>query len=150
VVAGYPRVVASHPQGGNGDLSFFQSLIKPSWIPPDWVFPAAWFTLWALQAVALVRLVSASGASPTARRLAVGMMIVQFVAAVAWEVLIFGPGRLRLAAIWLTGVLVLVIIAVVVAGRVDRWAAVLVAPTVVWVSIATTLGWSLYRLNPAA
>jgi len=30
-------------------VSFFESLNKPSWIPPDWAFPTAWFTLWALQ-----------------------------------------------------------------------------------------------------
>jgi tryptophan-rich sensory protein len=141
--------VSEHP-AADGDLSFFQSLVKPSWIPADGVFPAVWFSLWALQAFALVRLFGAPAASPTARRVAIGMLIVQFAAAVAWEAVIFGPGRLRLAAIWLTLVLVLVVLAVGAAGRVDRWAAVLIAPTVVWVSIATVLGWTLHRLNPAA
>jgi tryptophan-rich sensory protein len=141
--------VASRP-AADSDVSFFQSLVKPSWIPPDWVFPTVWFSLWALQGFALIRLLGASTASPTIRRIAIGMMIAQFVAAVAWEALIFGPGRLRLAAVWLTIVLILVIVAVAAAGRVDRLAALLVAPTLVWVSVATVLGWSLYRLNPTA
>jgi translocator protein len=129
-------------------MSFFESLAKPSWIPPDWVFPAAWFTLWALQATALVRLVGLSSSSK--QRTALAFLILQFVAAIAWQGAIFGPGRLRLAAIWLTMVLALVVLAAAATWRADRVAGLLVAPTIVWVTIATTLGWELLRLNPNA
>jgi translocator protein len=118
-------------------MGFYESLIKPSWVPPDWAFPVGWFTLWALQAVVLVRL---AGSSSKLRHVALVAMIVQFVFAVAWQAAVFAPGRL----------LVLVIIATSLCWMVDRWSAVLVAPTVVWVSVATTLAWSLYRLNPGA
>jgi translocator protein len=128
-------------------VSFYESLTKPSWVPPDWAFPAAWFTLWTLQAVALARVLATTSRFRVA---ALAMLIVQFVAAIAWQWGIFGPGRLHLAAWWLTGVLALVIVTVAVCWRTDRLAAVLVAPTIVWVSVATSLAWSLYRLNPGA
>jgi translocator protein len=126
-------------------VSFYESLIKPGWVPPDWAFPAAWFTLWTLQAVALMRVLNASSRFRVA---ALVMLIVQFAAAIAWQWGVFGPGRLHLAAWWLTGVLVLVLVTVAVCWRADRLAAALVAPTIVWVSVATALAWSLYRLNP--
>jgi translocator protein len=128
-------------------MGFYESLVKPSWVPPDWAFPVVWFTLWALQAAALIRL---AGSSSPHRRAALVSLVAQFVVAIAWQAVVFGPGRLLVAAWWLVAVLVLVMVAVVLSWRVDRVAALLVAPTIVWVSVATTLGWSLYQLNPNA
>ena len=128
-------------------MSFFESLTKPAWIPPDWAFPAAWFTLWLLQAIAVLIVLTSEREG---KGLALGLLAAQFVIAVAWEVFVFGPGRLALAAWWLVGVLVLVVLAVIAAWRVERLAGLLVAPTIVWVSVATALGFSLLRLNPGA
>jgi translocator protein len=127
-------------------MSFFDSLVKPSWIPPNWAFPAAWFTLWAVQAVAAVRL----GQSNDSRaRVALGLLGTQFVVSVLWQAVVFGPGRLLLAALWLSGLWILEIATTIVCMRSNRLAGLLVAPTIVWVSVATLLGWSLYRLNPS-
>lgn len=128
-------------------MTFFESLAKPSWIPPDWAFPAAWFTLWTLQAIALVILASTDRAG---RSLAIALLGAQFIFAVAWQSVVFGEGRLTLAAWWLVGVLVLVIVATLASWRVSWLAGALVAPTIVWVSIATALGFALLRLNPDA
>lgn len=128
-------------------MTFFESLTKPSWIPPDWAFPTAWFTLWLLQAIALVVLLSSERAG---RGVAIALLATQFVVAVAWQAVVFGPGRLTLAAWWLVGVLVLVVAAVVAAWRVTAVAGLLVAPTIAWVSVATALGFTLLRLNPGA
>lgn len=128
-------------------MTFFESLAKPSWIPPDWAFPTAWFTLWTLQAVAVIIIV---GSDRAGRSTALGFIAAQFLIAVAWQAVVFGPGRLALAAWWLVGVLVAVIVAVIAAWRVERLAGLLIAPTIVWVSVATALGFSLLRLNPNA
>jgi translocator protein len=128
-------------------VGFYESLTKPSWVPPDWAFPAAWFTLWALQAIALFRLLGAPDTG--ARRAALASLAGQFIVAIMWQAVIFGPGRLLFAAWWLVGVLIAVIGAVILAWRIDRIASVLIMPTIAWMSVATTLGWSLYRLNEA-
>ena len=128
-------------------MTFFESLVKPSWIPPDWAFPAAWFTLWALQAVGLAVLL---GSERSGKTLAIGLLAAQFVTAVAWQAVIFAPGRLAFSAWWLLGVLVLVIAATLSALRVSWLAGALIAPTIAWMSVATTLGFTLSRLNPGA
>ncbi len=128
-------------------MTFFETLTKPSWIPPDWAFPAAWFTLWTLQAIALVILV---GSDRPGRSVALGMLAAQFVTAVAWQSVVFGEGRLTFAAWWLLGVLILVVAATLAAWRVNWLAGALVAPTIVWMCVATTLGFTLARLNPGA
>ncbi len=128
-------------------MTFFESLTLPSWIPPDWAFPAAWFTLWALQAAAVAILVSSDNSG---RSLALGLLATHFIGAVAWQAVIFAPGRLDFGAWWLFGVLVLVILATIAAWRVAPLAGLLIAPTIVWMSVATTLGFSIASLNPGA
>jgi translocator protein len=128
-------------------MDFYDSLVKPSWTPPDWAFPAVWFTLWGMQLFALVRVLARSS-NASNRRLAIVMIVVQFVAAVVWQGFIFGPGHLLFAAWWLTFVLALVMVTIVVCWRADKGAGLAMMPTFVWVSIATVLGWSLYQLNP--
>lgn len=128
-------------------MTFFESLAKPGWIPPNWAFPVAWFTLWALQAAALAVLLASDRPGRVA---AIGLLAAQFVTAVAWQSVVFGPGRLQLSAWWLVIVLVLVVAATIAAWRVTSVAGVLIAPTIVWVSVATALGFALLRLNPQA
>ena len=128
-------------------MSFYESLVRPDWTPPDWAFPAAWFTLWALQAAALAILASAEDGP---KGLAFGLLGSQFAAAIAWQAVVFGPGRLLLAAWRLVLVFFLVVATVVVSARVSPLAAALIAPTIVWVSVATALGFELLRLNPNA
>ena len=127
--------------------TFFESLAKPAWIPPDWAFPVAWFTLWSLQALAVIVL---AGSDRPGRSTALVLLALQFVTAVAWQAVVFGPGRLGLAAWWLVAVLVLVVVATVAAWRVAPLAGALIAPTIVWMSVATALGFVLARLNPGA
>lgn len=128
-------------------MTFFESLSKPSWMPPDWAFPTAWFTLWALQAAALFMLVNSNRPG---RSLALALLAAQFVTAVAWQAVVFGPGRLTLSAWWLVAVLILVVAAVGAAWRVRPLAGLLIAPTIAWMSVATTLGFTLLQLNPDA
>jgi len=116
-------------------------------MPPDWAFPTAWFSLWTLQAIALVIL---ANSERSGRGLALGLLAAQFLTAVAWQGVVFGPGRLGFAAWWLAGVLAFVVAATLAAWRVEWQAGALIAPTIIWMSIATTLGFTLARLNPGA
>lgn len=129
-------------------MTFFEGLAKPSWIPPDWAFPAAWFTLWILQFAALVLIVLAD--DRPVRGTAIALLAGQFVFALLWQGVVFGPGRLTLAAWWLVVLWILVAVATVAAWRVRWIAGALVAPTLVWVGVATALGFALRDLNPGA
>jgi len=134
----------THPASG---ATFYESLSKPSWTPPDWAFPTAWSVLWLLQALALVLVVAA--AERPGRATATVLLLAQFLLAIAWQAIVFGPGRLNLAAWWLVVVLLAAIAATVATWRVSLTAGLLVAPTIVWMCVATALGFALQRLNPA-
>jgi len=142
---------------------WYPSLSKPSWNPPGYVFPLVWVPLKLLQsaALAIVGKVAAaevdasSGVGPFFKSLtsskAVGALAV-FAGMTAlgnyWNVTFFGRRQMKksvkvMAAFWGS-----VVATVVAFAAVDKNAGALVAPTVVWVTIATALNATIVRLNP--
>lgn len=141
----------------------YPSLAKPSWNPPGYVFPLVWIPLKLLQSAALAIVGRAAAAEVDASRgageffksltssKAVGALAV-FAGMTAlgnyWNVTFFGRRQMKksvkvMAAFWAS-----VAATVAAFGAVDRNAGALVAPTIVWVTIATALNATIVKLNP--
>jgi benzodiazapine receptor len=124
--------------------TWFPSLQKPAWNPPGWLFAPVWTTLYVLMGVAIWRGWRTGGqaASPLVR-----IYFVQLVCNALWSVLFFG---LKQPAWALADILVLWSLLVwlqVRFSRIDRVAAALWSPYVLWVSFATVLNAAIVRLN---
>ena len=141
----------------------YPSLAKPSWNPPGYVFPLVWVPLKLLQSAALAIVGKAAAAevdtssgpvdflkSATSSK-AVGALAV-FAGMTAlgnyWNVTFFGRRQMKksvkvMAAFWGS-----VAATIAAFGAVDKNAGALVAPTIVWVTIATALNATIVRLNP--
>lgn len=122
------------------DTGWFE---RPALFPPEILFPIVWTVLFTLMGVAL-SIVWRRGTNRSDVRLALGTFIVQFAFNLAWTPAFFGlqsPG-LGLAVI---GALWIAIIATIVAfDRVDRRAAALLVPYLLWVSFAGVLNYTIY------
>lgn len=125
---------------------YFQ-LNRPFFTPPPWVFPVAWTTLYAMMAIALA-LVLEQAAGP-ARRLAVGLFVLQLMLNYAWSIVFFGLQALGAASLLTIALLLAVVGAAGAMGRVDRRAGWLMAPYVAWVAFALLLTVEIWRANPA-
>jgi benzodiazapine receptor len=126
--------------------SWYQTLRKPAFNPPNAVFGPVWTTLYLLMAVAAWRVWrrrSTEGAS----RLALSLWWLQLALNLAWSCLFFG---LRNPAAALAEILLLF---AAVAGtlasfwRRDRAAGALLVPYLGWVSFAAVLNFEIWRLN---
>jgi tryptophan-rich sensory protein len=132
----------------NTSLStWYGTLEKPPWNPPDWVFGPVWTGLYIGMAVAawLVWLKKDLSSSRAPLRL----FSVQLILNGAWSFLFFG---LRSPALALADIVLLwcAILATISSfRRVSNWAAALLAPYFAWVSFAAVLNWTLWRLNGA-
>ncbi|SDE92865.1 TspO/MBR family protein [Halorientalis regularis] len=146
-------VLASELLGGLGNLlslsgvtTWYPTLTKPAFTPPGWVFGPVWITLFALMGVA-AWLVWRAGLDDRTVRIALALFAGQFAFNVAWSGAFFGLrspllGLVVIAVLWLT------IVATVLAfDRVDRRAALLLVPYLLWVSFAALLNYELWRLN---
>lgn len=122
---------------------WYRNLAKPSWNPPDWVFPVVWTTLYIAIAYAAARVAMLPGAG-----LALAFWGLQIALNTLWSPVFFGLHRMR-AALIIVGALWLAVLGTMVTFlQLDTIAGLLIAPYLLWVTIATALNASVLRLNP--
>ena len=138
-------VAAAAAFGGQwGAGPWYNALSKPSWTPPNWLFPVAWSVLYIMVAVAgwLV------WRTPHPDQpLLLGLWAAQLFFNALWSYIFFGRKNLGLALAEL-GLLWLSIAAfTVLAWPVEPTAALLFVPYLVWVSYAGALNASIWHRN---
>ena len=125
---------------------WFDSLAKPDFMPPGWVFGAAWTILYVLLGVALALLLHARGARGRGR--AIGLFLFQLVLNFAWSPVFFAWHRIDWALMLIGAMVVLTVVLVVLLWRIRRLAALLILPYLAWIAFAAALTFSIGALNP--
>jgi translocator protein len=125
---------------------WYSSLAKPSWTPPSAAFPIVWTVLYLLMAISLWRLWDRTVPSP-ARREALLFFFAQLALNAAWSPLFFGWHNIHAALAVIIVLVVAIIGTIFTSGRVDRLAAWLLLPYLVWVAYATTLNAGIVAMN---
>jgi len=124
---------------------WYQTLAKPPFNPPDWLFGPVWTVLYLFIAIAGWRLWR--GEPKAARRTALALYFAQLAVNLAWSFLFFGAQMIGAAFIDIAVLVLLIGVCIVLFRRVDRWAALLFVPYGLWVAFATVLNGSLWLLN---
>lgn len=136
-----PALGSSWPPDG-----WFAALAKPDWNPPSWLFGPVWMLLYTLMAVAAWLVWKQGGFSRQRRPLS--LYFIQLALNAAWTPLFFGAHQL-LGALIVIGVLWIAILLTCLSFRpVSRTAALLLFPYLGWVTFATALNFTIWRLNP--
>lgn len=121
---------------------WYRALNKPSWTPPDWVFPVTWTVLYICMAVAGARAAMADN-----NGIAMALWAVQIAFNGLWTPVFFGLRNIRMGMA-LIGVLWLIVFSAMLAlWQVDTIAGMLFVPYLVWVSIAAALNAAVWNLN---
>uniref|UniRef100_E6VJJ2 TspO and MBR like protein n=1 Tax=Rhodopseudomonas palustris (strain DX-1) TaxID=652103 RepID=E6VJJ2_RHOPX len=126
--------------------TWYQSLVKPWWQPPDWAFGPAWTVIFALAAMSAVY--AWRGARTRAERdWVIGLFAANGFFNVLWSMLFFTVRRpdwalLEVPLLWLS-----VLAGVVVFWRSARTASYYLLPYLVWVTFAAYLNWTVVALN---
>lgn len=129
-----------------GDSSWYQSLAKPPFQPPPWVFGPVWTVLYTLMGIAAWRVTRSAAPRPVIRT-AIAAYAIQLVLNGIWTPVFFGAQAPR------AGLLILVLLVVAVAftinafRRADRTAAWLLVPYLLWGLFATALNGSIVALG---
>lgn len=124
---------------------WYQTLVKPAWQPPNWLFGPVWTVLYAMMAVSAWLIWRPMGLKAAAVPLT--LFAIQLALNVAWSWIFFGYQRPDLAFVEIV-VLWLAIAATMVAffdrSQLAGW---LLAPYLAWVTFAAVLNFTLWRLN---
>ena len=126
--------------------AFYRQLVRPGWAPPGWLFAPVWTVLYALMGVAAWLVWRVRGLR--AARVALSLFVVQLVLNSLWTWLFFAwkQGALAFAEI-------LVLWALIVSTTVAFWrarplAGCLLIPYLAWVTFASVLTYTVWKLNP--
>ena len=126
--------------------AWYESLAKPWWRPPNWLFPPAWAVLFATIAIAGWMVWGVAGLTGAA----VPFLIyaVQLVLNFCWSALFFGLRRPDLAFAEVLLLWASILATIVAFHGVDPAAAWLLVPYLCWVTFAAVLNFAMMRLNP--
>ena len=126
--------------------TWYAALVKPSWTPPSLAFPIVWSVLYVLMAVSLWRLWDLEPRS-AARGKAILWFLVQLALNALWSPVFFGWHNTKAALGIIVGLLIAIALTMLAASRVERLAAWLLAPYLVWVAYATTINIGVVAMN---
>ncbi len=126
--------------------SWYQTLIKPSWAPPAWVFGPIWTFLYILIAISFGKVIIA-----LLQKQIPFIVALPFILNIVFN-LLFTPIQFGLKNNWLASLDIILILgtliwAVVAVYPHIRWVAYMQAPYLVWVCIATVLQLTITYLN---
>ena len=119
---------------------------KPSFNPPNWIFAPVWTLLYLLMGIALY-LVWKSEAAQGIKQMAITIFTIQLLLNFFWSIIFFyahQPGWAFLEIIALWGMILLTILWF---GKISPTAAWLLLPYICWVSFASVLNYSIWKLN---
>lgn len=125
--------------------TWYQTLVKPTWNPPAWVFGPVWTLLYTLMAVAAWRVWLRPEHPQT--RAALGWYFTQLGLNALWSFLFFGLRRPDLALVEIELLLVCLVVVQLKFRRIDRVAGLLWLPYVAWVAFAAVLNSTIWWLN---
>lgn len=123
--------------------TWYATLNKPSWTPPNWVFAPVWTTLYILMGISLYLVLQSNKKSNNAKKI----FWLQLGLNVIWSVLFFGLhspllGMICIAALWLA-----IFFTIKIFYKIDRNASYLLVPYICWVTIASALNFGVLLLN---
>ncbi len=121
---------------------WYKTLSKPTWTPPNWLFPLAWTFLYIAMVYAAWRVAGTEAAGP-----ALAFWACQITLNALWSPVFFGLRRIG-AALFVIGPLWgAVLVTMLLFFSADLLAGVLLVPYLIWVSYAAALNFDIWRRN---
>lgn len=126
--------------------TWYASLNKPSFTPPNWLFSPVWIGLFIIMGISLFLVWRERNDSIHAKPALIAFGV-QLVLNVFWSIAFFGlkspaAGLIVIVALWIA-----IFITILRFRKVSELAGLLLIPYIVWVTFAAILNLSLYHLN---
>lgn len=131
---------------GMSDRTFYKNLVRPSFSPPGWIFPIVWTILYLLMAIAAYR-IWLQGKEGKDVKKALKLYGIQLVLNFLWTIIFFRFQLFGAAFIELMVLLVFILLTTFSFYEIDKKAAYLMIPYILWVSFAGVLNYAIWKLN---
>ena len=125
---------------------WYQTINKPTWNPPSWLFGPVWTTLYVMMGIALF-LIWKSDASQSVKKTAIILFAVQLVLNFFWSFIFFNQHQIGWAVVEIITMWIFILLTIFAFAPISKIAAWLLVPYISWVSFATILNYTIWQLN---
>lgn len=126
--------------------SWYQTIRKPEWNPPNWLFGPVWTTLYVLMGIAFF-LVWKSNKNEKIKRRAIILFVIQLVLNFFWSFIFFKQHQIGLAFAEILALWIMILFTIFAFAKINKTAAWLLVPYICWVSFAAILTYTIWQLN---
>ena len=124
--------------------TWYLTLTKPSFNPPNWIFGPVWTVLYLLMGISLYFIwINKS----KLKKIAITVFGVQLGLNALWSILFFGLKQPLLAFIEIIFLWFTILLTIIYFYRIDKKSAYLLIPYIAWVTFAAVLNFSIAMLN---
>lgn len=124
--------------------TWYATIQKPSWNPPDRIFGPVWTSLYILMGIAAGMIWHTKDEK---RIQALMLFVLQFMLNLGWSYLFFERHAIGWAFAEIIILLILIIVTTISFYKIKPLAAGLMIPYILWVSFATCLNGTIWLLN---
>lgn len=121
--------------------TWYATLVKPSFSPPNWIFGPVWTTLYILMGTSLY-LVWISK-----KKIVPNIFWVQLILNTSWSIVFFGMKNPELAFVNIIALWVAISLTIEKFSKISKTASYLLYPYLAWVTFALFLNLSIVKLN---
>jgi len=126
--------------------TWYATLEKPPFSPPNWLFAPVWTLLYILMGIAAF-LVWRKGLGNRRVRSALIVFLIQLILNTLWSVVFFGLESPLFGLVIISVLWVVILVTVIQFYKISRAASVLLWPYLLWVTFAAVLNYSIWLLN---
>ena len=127
-------------------VTWYPTLVKPIFNPPNWIFAPVWTLLYILMGIAAGMVWSSDTDIKTIKK-ALGFFAIQFGLNALWSYLFFGLHNPLLALVEIILLWLMIYETYNLFKKIDKVTGFLLLPYLAWVSFATILNASIWWLN---
>lgn len=126
--------------------TWYATLNKPFFAPPNWLFGPAWTLLYFLMGISFY-LIWKQDFKTLKTKIARKFFFIQLFLNLIWSPLFFGLRSPLLGLIDIVALWIFIVITIYKMHPVSKWASYLLIPYLLWVTFATTLNGAILILN---
>ena len=130
-----------------GSMSLYEEIITPPIAPPSILFPIVWTVLYVLMGIGAAMICTDKAAPAQKKEKALRVYALSLFVNFTWSLIFFNLRAFFFAFLWLALLFALIVATIVRYSKINKTAAYLQLPYLLWVAFAGYLTLAIYLLN---
>ena len=131
----------------SSNISLYYEINRPFLAPPTYIFPIVWSVLYTLMGISFAKIALSDNAEPSLKKFVYTLYIIQLVLNFIWPLIFFNQKSYSISFIIIVLLWYTILRMIIIFYQIDKKAALLQIPYIIWVTFASYLNLALALLN---